>query len=238
MLIIIYEIEQQFVISASSTLLIINDLESSSLVSLSRLSGLVLQSINCTRRKRLAVQSRSCSVTPRCCLACSAACLARSFPCCLLLHAAAVLVSSPGWPSGYPAPLQPFSQEASLLKRLQSDRLRSYPSQSCYKAAVMLKSLSVSVCRFLGSLLDGSACLFTAAKLWLKGVIACNTLFLPCLLQSMKYAVEIPYCKCISAGFLSHWRRMIILQTAVETCPEIYLNGGWSSHGVNVVMYF
>lgn len=140
-LIIIYEIEQQFVISASSTLLIINDLESSSLVSLSRLSGLVLQSINCTRRKRLAVQSRSCSVTPRCCLACSAACLARSFPCCLLLHAAAVLVSSPGWPSGYPAPLQPFSQEASLLKRLQSDRLRSYPSQSCYKAAVMLKSL-------------------------------------------------------------------------------------------------
>lgn len=213
MLIIIYEIEQQFVISASSTLLIINDLESSSLVSLSRLSGLVLQSINCTRRKRLAVQSRSCSVTPRCCLACSAACPARSFPCCLLLRATAVLVSSPGWPSGYPAPLQPFSQEASLLKRLQSGRLRGYSSQSWYKVAVMLKSLSVSVCRFLGS-------------------------FLPCLLQSMKYAVEIPYCKCISAGFLSHWRRMIILQTAVETCPEIYLNGGWSSHGVSIVMRF
>lgn len=106
-LIIVYEIEQQFVTSANSTLLIINDLESSSLVSLSRLSGLVLQSINCTWRKRLAVQSRSCLVTPRCCLACSAARPVQSFPCCLLLHAAAVLVSSPGHPYGYPAPSSP-----------------------------------------------------------------------------------------------------------------------------------
>lgn len=127
MLIIIYEKEQQFVIRANSTLLIISDPESSSLVSLSRLSGLVLQSINCTRGKRLAVQSRSCLVTPRCCLECSAAWPVRSFPCRLLLQAAAVLVSSPGHPCGYPAPLQPFSQEASLLKHLPSDRLQGLP---------------------------------------------------------------------------------------------------------------
>lgn len=142
-LIIIYEIEQQFVISANSTLLIINDLESSSLVSLSRLSGLVLQSINWARRKRLAVQSPSCLVTPRCCLACSAARLSPSFSGCLLLHTAAILVSSPGRPCGHPAPLQPFSQEASLLKHLLSDCLRGCPCDSWYKASVMLNSLFV-----------------------------------------------------------------------------------------------
>lgn len=126
--------------------------------------------------------------------------------------------------------LQPFSLEASVLKLLLSDCLHSYPRDSWYKAPVMSKSLSVSVCRFLGSLLDGSAsCPFAAAKLRLKGINASHTLFLPCLLQSMKYAAEIPYCKRIAAGFLSRWRRMIVLQTGMETCPEIYLNGAWSS---------
>ena len=122
MLILIYEIEQQFVISASSAPVISSDLESSSPVSLSRLSGLVLQSINCPRRKRLAVRSRSCSVAASCCLACSAAWPVRCFPCCLLLPA--ILVSPLGCPWGCPAPHQPSSQDASLLKQLQADRLR------------------------------------------------------------------------------------------------------------------
>lgn len=105
--IIIYETEQQFVISANSAPLIINGLESSSLVSLPRLSGLVLQSINCARRKRLAVQSRSGWVTPRCHGVCSAARPLRSSPCRSMLPLA-------WWPPlhlplGIQLPLQPFS---------------------------------------------------------------------------------------------------------------------------------
>lgn len=87
-LVIISKTQQQFAVSADSTPLISSDLESSSLVSLSRLSGLVLQSINCAWRKWLAVQSRSCLVTRRCCRVCSAAC-PKAF------CAAAVLLSLP-----------------------------------------------------------------------------------------------------------------------------------------------